>query len=169
MGNTTSMPVEPAILSEVKLDFQRKIKHVYEEHNIPDDLILNFDQTPLEYTCGSNRTMDFQGATSVPIVDKGKKQQITGTFTITTSGIFLPMQLIYKGKTNRSLPRGIHFPDDFDLTYTENHWSNEEKCMQHIEKIVVPYLRSKREELALRPDQKALLILDVFMRLTYSF
>ena len=34
--------------------------------------------------------------------------------------------------------------------------------MQHIEKIVVPYLKSKREELALRPDQKALLILDVF-------
>ena len=30
------------------------------------------------------------------------------------------------------------------------------------EKIVVPYLKSKLEELALRPDQKALLILDVF-------
>ena len=162
MGNTASMPVDPAILSEVKLDFQRKIKHVYEEHNIPDDLILNFDQTPLAYICGSNRTMDFQGATSVPIVGKGKKQQITGTFTITKSGIFLPMQLIYKGKTDRSLPRGINFPDGFDLTYTENHWSNEEKCMQHIEKIVLPYLKSKREELALRPDQKALLIFDVF-------
>ena len=34
--------------------------------------------------------------------------------------------------------------------------------MQHIEKIVVPYLKSSREELALRPDQKALLILEVF-------
>ena len=49
MGNTASMPVDPAILSEVKLDFQCKIKHIYEEHNIPDDLILNFDQTPLAY------------------------------------------------------------------------------------------------------------------------
>ena len=49
MGNIASMSVDPAILSEVKLDFQRKIKHVYEEHNIPDDFILNFDQTPLAY------------------------------------------------------------------------------------------------------------------------
>ena len=118
MGNTASMPVDSAILSEVKIDFQRKIKHVYEEHNIPDDLILNFDQTPLAYICGSNRAMDFQGATSVPIVGKGKKQQITGTFTITKRGICLPMQLMYKGKTDRSLPSGSNFPDGFDLTYT---------------------------------------------------
>ena len=76
--------------------------------------------------------MDFKGASSVPIVGKGKKQQITGTFSVTKSGCFLPMQLIYQGKTTRSLPKGINFPDDFDLTFTENHWSNEEKCIQHI-------------------------------------
>ena len=42
------------------------------------------------------------------------------------------------------------------------HWSNEEKCIQHIERIIVPYLKAKREELDLSPDQKALLIFDVF-------
>ena len=106
--------------------------------------------------------MDFQGATSVPIVGKGKKQQITGKFTVTKSGLFLPMQLIYKGKTTRSLPRGTEFPDGFDLTFTENHWSNEEKRIQHIENIIVPYIESKREELGLNPDQKVLCIFDVF-------
>ena len=156
MGTTASLPVDPAILYEVKLDFQRKIKCVQEEFNITDDLILNFDQTPLAYICGSKRTMDFQGATSVPIVGKGKKQQITGTFTVTKSGKFLPMQLIYKGKTQRCLPKGINFPDGFDVTCTKNHWSNEEKCIQHLERIVVPYLHSQREELGFCPNQKAL-------------
>ena len=39
MGNTASMAVDPAILSEIKLDFQRKIKRAQEDYNIPDDLI----------------------------------------------------------------------------------------------------------------------------------
>ena len=162
MGTTASLPVDPAILYEVKLDFQRKIKCVQEEFNILDDLILNFDQTPLAYICASNKTMDYQGATSVPIVEKGKKQQIDGTFTVTKSGKFLPMQLIYKGKTQRCLPKGINFPDGFDVTCTKNHWSNEEKCIQHLERIVVPYLHSQREELGFSPNQKALLVFDVF-------
>ena len=54
------------------------------------------------------------------------------------------MQLIFQGKTTRSLPKGINFPDDFHLTFTENHWSNEEKCIQHIKTIVVLYIESKR-------------------------
>ena len=79
---------------------------------------------------------------------KGKKQQITGTFTVTKTGSFLPMQLIYKGKTVSSLPNGANFPDGFDLAFIENHWSNEDKCIQHkIEKIVVPWIESKRTNL----------------------
>ena len=52
----------------------------------------------------------------MPLVGKGKKKQITGTFTVTISGLFLPMQLIYEGKTQRCLPQGISFPDNFNLT-----------------------------------------------------
>ena len=75
---------------------------------------------------------------------------------------FFPMQLIYTGKTLRCLPKGITFPDGFDVTFTSNHWSNEEKAIQHIGKIVLPYLKQTREEFNLPPDQKALLIFDVF-------
>ena len=62
--------------------------------------------------------MDLEGTTNVPIVGKGKRQEITGTFSVTKSGLFLPMQLIYTGKTNRSLPKGIDFPDGFNGTIT---------------------------------------------------
>ena len=162
LGNTASLPIAPALIEETRLDFQRKIKLLQEQCNIPDELILNFDQTPLAYICAPNHTLEVQGAKSVPIVGEGKKQQITGTFTVTKSGSFLAMQLIYTGKTLRCLPKGITFPDGFDVTFTSNHWSNEEKAIQHIEKIVLPYLKQTREELNLPPDQKELLIFDVF-------
>ena len=71
------MSVDPAILSETKLDFQRKINRAQEEYIIPDDLIINFDQTPLAYISASNHTLEFEGTTNVPIVGKRKEQEIT--------------------------------------------------------------------------------------------
>ena len=106
-ATTSKLPVAPGIIIEVKLDFQRKIKAVQSKYDIPDDLIINFDQTPLSYICSPNHTLHQRGAKSVPLISKGKKKQITGTFTLTKSGIFLPMQLIYQGKTARCLPREI--------------------------------------------------------------
>ena len=41
------------------------------------------------------------------------KRQITATLTVTASGSFLPTQLIYSGKTKRSLPK-FDFPKCFD-------------------------------------------------------
>ena len=58
-------------------------------------------------------------------VGKGKQKQITGTFTVSADGDFLPMQLIYAGKTARCHPNGINFPERFNITHTPNHWSCE--------------------------------------------
>ena len=62
----------------------------------------------------------------------------------------------------------VVFPEDFDLTYTANHWSNEEKAIQHFECIIVPFLVEKQEELNLPSTQKALLIFEVFKGHTTS-
>ena len=161
-ATTSKLPVAPGIISEVKLDFQRKIKAAQSKHDIPDDLIINFDQTPLSYICSPNHTLHQRGAKSVPLISKGKKKQITGTFTVTKSGIFLPMQLIYQGKTARCLPREIEFPDGFNVCYTENHWSNEEKVIELLQEVIFPFIASKKVEHGLAADQKALLIFDVF-------
>ena len=45
-------------------------------------------------------------------------------FSDTMSGDFLPLQIIYQGKTTKSLP-SVEFPSDWDVTYAENHWSND--------------------------------------------
>ena len=162
MATTAKIPIAPYLLSEVKLDFQRKFKSLKAWHNKPLDLIINFDQTPLPYVCSSNNTLEVKGKSSVPIKGKGKKLQITGTFAISMTGEFLPMQLIYGGKTPRCLPKNVEFPEGFNLTYSENHWSNEQVATEYLEEIIFPYINSTKERLGLPDTQKSMLIYDVF-------
>ena len=74
------IPVAPGLLKEAKLHFQREIKQMQEWHQIPDDLIINFDQTPLSYVCSWDHTLNFKGGKSVPFVGRGNSKQITVTF-----------------------------------------------------------------------------------------
>ena len=78
------------------------------------------------------------------------------------SGQFLPVQLIYQGTTDSCLPKGVEFPNDWNVTYTANHWSNESKAIQHLQMVVFPYVEKRKVELKLAEDQKAMLIFDVF-------
>ena len=39
------IPVAPALLNETMLHFQRKIEEFKAWHEVPEDLIINFDQT----------------------------------------------------------------------------------------------------------------------------
>ena len=82
-------------------------------------MIINFDQTQLSYINVGNTTLEFTGA------------QITGTFSITATGNFLCMQFIYAGKTQGCHPKGIPFPDGFDVTRSKNHWRTETLTIQH--------------------------------------
>lgn len=77
------------------------------------------------------------------------------------SGDFLPPQVIYAGNTTRCLPP-VKFPDDWNITYTENHWANENTTEIHIRKILVPYIESCREKLRLPANHAALVIFDKF-------
>ena len=105
MATTAKIPIAPALLNKTKLDFQRKIKSLKAWHEIPEDFIINFDQTALLYVCTGKCTYHTQGASNVPLVGIGKKKQITGTFTITMTGQFLPLQLIYQGTTDWCLQK----------------------------------------------------------------
>ena len=73
MAITAKIPVIPALLSETKLYFQRKIKELQAWQEFPEDLIINFDQTPLPYVCTGKRTCHTQSASNVSLVGKAKK------------------------------------------------------------------------------------------------
>ena len=134
MATTCKIPVSPALLEEEKFTFQRNIITLVKKHKIPEELILNYDQTPFSYACTSNTTLDVRGSKSVPIVGKGKQKQVTDTFTVSADGDFLLMQLIYAGKTDRCHPNGINFPERFNITHTPNHWTCEKSAVEHLEK-----------------------------------
>ena len=73
----------------------------------------------------------------------------------------MPVQLIYGGKTDACHPR-FNFPPDWDVTHTESHWSTSATMVRYVEKLIVPWVKAKREALGLDEEQKALAIFDAY-------
>ena len=71
------------------------------------------------------------------------------------------MQLIYGGKTTKSLPR-FRFPNDFLLSVNITHYSNKKEACKLIEEILVPNIEKVIQEDNLPVSQKALVSRDVF-------
>ena len=84
------------------------------------------------------------------------KRQITAMFAGTLSGEFLPIQVLYQGRTERVHPR-YRFAETFDIWHTPNHWANKETTLRYLEKVIIPYIQQVRE-LKQLPDQPALAI-----------
>ncbi|CAC5367169.1 unnamed protein product [Mytilus coruscus] len=77
------------------------------------------------------------------------KRQITLLLATSMNGSLLPPQLIYQGKTDRSFPKGVDFPDNWDVTSTESHWSNEDTMIRFVDKVILPYVEGVIEDLPL--------------------
>ena len=160
MKTTGKVHIPVGAQKEAELKFLHQIVEKVEEYKIPPSLIINFDQTPSKYVQVSNMTMAKRNEKNVPISGVTDKRCITATFAITFDNTFLPMQLIYKGKTQQSLPK-IKFPKGFLLSANPNHYSNEKESIKFINEIILPHLQKERTKIG-REDQKALLIFDVF-------
>ena len=130
-------------------------------HDIPAPLVFNLDQTPLSYVSPGKYTFSFKGAKNVPIKRVDDKRKITATFAVSLTGKLLLIQLIYKGKTKRSLPQ-FKFPSTFSLSYTENHWLNTEKSIEFFEQIIFPYLKMVKRENGYPEEQYTFIIMDTF-------
>ena len=111
-GTTTRPPVLKGLYDACKRDYLCDVHDKRTKYNIPAELVLNADQTPSSYV-SVGRTMDLQGSRAVPIKGLTDKRNITLTLVITLSGVFLPFQIIYAGKTKASQPRDIQFPPVF--------------------------------------------------------
>ena len=158
---TGKPPLPKGAVEEAGIIFHHRIAKLVEKYKIPPSMIINIDQTPMKYAPVANFTLNKRGEKDIAIKGIDYKKAITATFGITMKGKILPMQLIYGGKTLRSLPK-FKFPTSFSLSVNAKHWSNTTETIKLIDEILTPYLDGERERLQLQPDHKALVVMDVF-------
>ena len=75
--------------------------------------------------------MDKEGSKRVEVAGIGDKRQITATFAASLLGNFLPVKLVYEGKTTKCHPT-VEFPEGWKITRTQNHRCNEETTLSQL-------------------------------------
>ena len=99
----------------------------------------------------------------VPIVAKEDKRQITAVMGITMSGVVLPLQILYQGKTVACHPpKNVKFPTTWDIWHSETHWANEETVLRYINKVIIPFVQHIKAHSHMAQSQPALLIMDIY-------
>ena len=156
-ATTTKSKSSKDEFEKLKHSFLANVVATVTMESIPESLVLNWDQTGINIVPSSAWTMDQQGAKRVEVIGVG---QITAVFCCSLSGEFLPLQVIYTGKTTRCHPK-FCFPSEWNVTHSPKHWSTEETMLEYVEKIILPYVDHVRQELN-NEDQAALVIINNF-------
>ena len=112
-------------------------------YNIPDELIINADQTPSKSVATDNVTIAAKEEKRISRTGSNDKRSITLTLCESYNGTILPSQLIYKEKAVRSLPNV-----DFSLP-------DKSEPIRLINDVLVPYIKNsdKREIFAGGPKK----------------
>ena len=106
---TTKSKVSVEQFDELKL-FLLDFNNVIEMDDVPEELVINWDQTGINYVPISSWTMEKEGVKRVEVTGKDDKRQLTALFACSMSEDFLPIRLVYQGKTMKCLPK-FQFPD----------------------------------------------------------
>jgi hypothetical protein len=153
----SSLPAEHPLFSTFAAQFQ----------HIPKSLVVNSDQTSLNLIHLPSYTWAEKGVKAVPLTGMDDKRCVTGVVGSAADGTLLPLQLVYAGKTSRTLPREIlrreAEQDGFHFTFSDNHWSNQLTMCQYVQQILVPYYKKVSR------DHVLPLVKDGTRHLTYAF
>ena len=107
-ATTKSTPaMSGKVFEQAKTRFLRQITRMVKLREIPDNLIINLDQMGIHLVPTGDWTMATKGSRRVEMAGLGDKQQVKATFAACLDGNFLPMQILYQGKTVRSHPKYI--------------------------------------------------------------
>ena len=112
LATTGKAEISEKLKAEIETVYLYGIVQKINEHKIPSSMIISLDQTPSKFVPGCNKTLAKKSCKSVPIAGSTDKGMTTATFSITLTREFLVIQLIYGGKTNKSIP-AVSFPSAF--------------------------------------------------------
>ena len=160
-ATTSKVKILEGAKKEAELVYLHTVVSTIEKYQIPESMVLNLVQTTLKHAPCSRHTLEKKSAKHVAAAGTSYKKAKTRTFVITLEGKCLPFQLIYGGKTSKSLPR-FQFTDDFSLSVNTTHFSNTDESLKILQEIIIPYLEKQRNIENLAFDHPALSILDVF-------
>ena len=122
MATTRKVEMSEELRKEVETTYLHSTVSIMENNKIPKSMVINLDQTPSKYVPGCKKTLAPKRIKSFSVAGSTDKRTITATFSITTDGKFLPMQIICGGKTSKSIPP-VSFPDSFLLSANKKHYS----------------------------------------------
>ena len=96
----------PAQLEGKIATFLADIKAMWTQHQFPNDLIINMDETPVCFDMAANTTISKKGLREVIIYSTGAhKRRFTVILTHTASGKILQPFVIFKAKTQHILKK----------------------------------------------------------------
>lgn len=90
----------PFNFKTINLAFTERLCDAKACGSVPDQLIINWDQTGINYAPVSEWTMEVSGSKQVPISYFDDKRQMTVLLACTMAGNMLPAQCIYQGKSD---------------------------------------------------------------------
>jgi hypothetical protein len=147
-----------------------RIAQDMKEEDIPAALYVNTDQTQAVYAQGSNLTWTQTGSAQVSVVGEDEKRAFTAVVSVSNSGVLLPFQAIYMGKSNRSCPdKSARSYDEtqaakfrFEYSNTGTYWSTQQTMHDLVDHIISPYFSEQKEKLGLPESQKSIWQIDVW-------
>eukprot|EP00733_Pompholyxophrys_punicea_P000628 Pompholyxophrys_punicea_v1_NODE_200_length_2805_cov_13.133406.p1 type:complete len:240 gc:universal NODE_200_length_2805_cov_13.133406:432-1151(+) len=89
------------------LDFMLRISYFVFQYDVPLELILNYDHTPIHFIQQKGRTWTTGSEQEKGTKGKGDKRQFTAVLGLTPK-MQLPAQLVVEGKTARAMPSIIN-------------------------------------------------------------
>ena len=117
-GNSKAK-ITPSNFEEIRKMFIIEIKSVVAIEEVPPQLVINWDQTAMKIVPSSSWTMEKKGVKRVEIVAIDDKRQISTVLACTLNGTFLPIQMIFQGRTDKCHPH-VSFPSDWHIPHTRN-------------------------------------------------
>lgn len=161
---TTAASKLPLDWEDQGVKMAMRIAALMGRYKVHPSLVINMDQTGVQLVPMSGWTYEQRGAAAVEVLGADDKRQITACIASSLDGTFLPLQLIFQGKTPRCLPNETlgSLAANFHLTFSENHWSNQKTMQEYVENVIVKYANRCVDKHGLHADAKIILVLDVW-------
>ena len=158
---TASRHITHALQEEISTQYLHEISSLTKSHETPDELKI-LTKMSSKFVAPSKVAIVEKGSKHVSIAGGTDKHCITLTVTESMSGQLLPLQVIYKGKTERCLPPKARDDKRFPFSCNEKHWSNNKETLWLIDGILLAYIEKIKKNLHLPNNQKSLLIWNAF-------